>query len=270
MNGIAVFFNHVVDFAKARGIGVDEALAETKAMGFNGLTLDLAFLLGDEGENYDRLIGASGLRVMGLWASADFVHCDAAHCENVVDTLLATADRLGCGNVLVLPGTFYEGDDKKVGLPKIYDGLNSACEKAKKYGLDVTIEDFGIGDPPNGNIAGCAEFFKYVPELKFTFDTGNFTLFHEFPADAYETFKGRISYVHLKDKRFVTDANGKTREEETPIGDGDLELGKLMQRLVADGYRGDFSAEHFGVPDQGIAMRRSAAFCHSILDGIQR
>ena len=270
MNRISIFFNHVVDFAKVRGIGIDEALAETKAMGYDGITLDIAFLQGDDGAKCERLIRASGLRVMAIWSGVDFIHSAPEECDRKICALLETARGFGCGNVLVLPGTFLKGDDKKAGLAKIYAGLNGVCEKAKKYGIDVTIEDFGIGDAPNGNIAGCADFFKNIPDLKFTLDTGNFTLYHENPFDAYEALKDKIAYVHLKEKRFVTDANGNAGEEELAVGDGDLQLGKLMRKMIDEGYRGDFAVEHFGAADQESAMRRSAAYCRGILGGIQR
>lgn len=33
---------------------------------------------------------------------------------------------------------------------------------------------------------------------------------------------------------------------------------KLVKRMLADGYTGDFSVEHFGAVDQAEYMRRSA------------
>ena len=52
---------------------------------------------------------------------------------------------------------------------------------------------------------------------------------------------------------------------EVPVGDGALDLGRLVRRMRADGYAGGFVAEHFGRPDQDAAMRRSAAFCRKLL-----
>ena len=41
-------------------------------------------------------------------------------------------------------------------------------------------------------------------------------------------------------------------------GGGYVGVEKLVKRMLADGYTGDFSVEHFGAADQAEYMRRSA------------
>ena len=51
----------------------------------------------------------------------------------------------------------------------------------------------------------------------------------------------------------------------TAIGDGGLDLGRLMRRMIDDGYKGCFIVEQFGLDDQETALRHSADFCRRIL-----
>ena len=139
------------------------------------------------------------------------------------------------------------------------------CRRAAPLGIDVTIEDFGLPGSPNGTIAGCAAILDRVPALRFAFDTGNFSCYGEDPHAAYERLRGRISFVHLKDRPAGPD--GVDPQVEAPTGDGALDLGRLVRRMIADGYAGAFAVEHFGHPDQESAMRRSAAFCRRLLGG---
>ena len=41
-------------------------------------------------------------------------------------------------------------------------------------------------------------------------------------------------------------------------GSGYIGVEALVKRLIADGYTGDFSVEHFGAVDQTLYMRKSA------------
>ena len=262
MMKLLVFHHHVIDFAKQRGIEFEEALAETRAMGFDGLVTDLALLA--DGDRLCRLFTDNGLGVHSIFAVIDFVHGEPAACSRRTEELLKAAAAFGAGNVLVIPGLFREGDDQDVGLDLICGGLSEACRLAAPLGVDVTIEDFGFVNAPNGTIAGCAMILDRVPELKFTFDTGNFICFGEDPHAAYERLRDRTVFVHLKDHPAGPDgkpsANG-----DVPVGDGALDLGRLIRRMLDDGYTGDFAAEHFGHENQETAMRRSAAFCRKAL-----
>lgn len=260
-NGLSIFHHHVLDFAEKCGIPFEEALAKTKAMGFDGLATDLTHLM-----DSDRLrhhLNENGMRIMTIFAWIDFVHDDLADCKRKTEKLLNAAKAFGVGNVLVLPGLLGDGGDKDAGLDLICEGLSSACSMAAPMGIDVTIENFSMAGAPNGTIAGCAMVLDRVPGLRFTFDTGNFSCFGESPHDAYEVFRDRISFVHLKDH--ALGPNGLDSSREVPVGDGALDLGRLVRRFLDDGYAGDFAAEHFGHPDQETAMRRSASFCHKVL-----
>ena len=260
-NQLSVFHHHVIDFAKQRGIPIEKALAETRAMGFDGLVTELALL--SDGEQLRQLLADNGLRILSIFAYIDFVHDAPQACARKTEEFLRAAETFGAGNVLVLPGVFREGDDEDAGLDRICEGLTAVCRQAAPLGIDVTIEDFGFGNAPNGDIAGCARILDRVPGLKFTLDTGNFTCFGEDPHDAYPHFRDRIAFVHLKDHPLGPD--GPDPNGAIPVGDGALDLGRLIRRMLDDGYAGDFAAEHFGLADQETAMRHSASFCRRLL-----
>lgn len=263
MNELSVFHHHVLEFAGKRGIPLAQAFDETRAMGFDGLVTEPA-LLGDGGA-LRRLLDDSGLRIHAIFSGIDFVHDDPSACARGTEDLLRAATDFGADSVLVLPGCFREGDDETAGLDRICGGLSDACRLAAPLGIDVTIEDFGLPGSPNGTIAGCETILDRVPALRFAFDTGNFSCYDDDPHAAYERLRGRTVFVHLKDHPSSPD--GLDAHTEVPIGDGALDIGRLVRRMLADGYAGGFAVEHFGVPDQRAAMRRSESFCRRILSG---
>lgn len=263
MNRLSIFHHHVLDFAKVRGLPIAKALAETRAMGFDGLVTELSLLA--RGDGIEQLLDDNGLSVHAIFAGIDFIHEDRSACARRTGELLEAANRCKADSVLILPGLFREGDDTGTGIDRIFEGLSEACRLAASIGIDVTIENFGLPGAPNGTIAGCQMVLDNVSELKFTFDTGNFSCFGEDPHVAYGRLRDRMAFVHLKDH--PSGPNGPDPAVEAPIGDGALELEHLVRRMLEDGYTGGFVVEHFGHPDQGAAMRRSASFCHHILGG---
>jgi len=258
---IVTFHNHVLDFAKQSGLSEEAALAETRAMGFDGLFADHAALT--DRTRQRSLFEGCGLRVLSIFSYIDFLHDEQSACARKTEDLVAAAAAFGTKNVLVIPGVFQEGDDQEAGLDRICAGLTEACRLAKPLAIDVTIEDFGSATSPNKDIAGCLRILERVPDLGFSFDTGNFTCCGEDPHVAYEALKDRTVFVHLKDRPAGPD--GHATPGAAAVGDGVLQLDKLVCRMLADGYTGDFVAEHFGMKDQETAMRRSAAFCRRIL-----
>lgn len=260
-NELSVFHHHVLEFAKAHGIPLAEALAATRAMGFDGLVTERELL--SDGDALKRLLGANGLRIVSVYDWIDFVHDDPAACARRTESLLSAAKAFGAESVLVLPGLFREGDDQASGLDRICAGLSEACRLASPLGIAVTIENFGLPASPNGTVAGCAAILERVPGLGFAFDTGNFACYGEDPHDAWPLLRDRVVFVHLKDR--ASGPDGLDTTAEVTIGDGVLDLGRLVRRMRADGYAGGFVAEHFGHPDQGTAMRRSADFFRGIV-----
>lgn len=261
MNNLSVFYHHVLDMAKQCDIGVGESLDRVRAMGYEGLVFDSALLTDRAAQR--GFYRSVGLAVTSVYANVDFVHWEPERCRQAANDLLECCAFFGARIALVLPGVFRDGDDRTAGLRKIYAGLETVCRLAKGSGIDVTVENFGIAGSPNGPVAGCLDMLANVEGLKFTFDTGNFSCYGEDPFAAYATLKDSIAYVHLKDHPRGSD--GRIETGSIAIGDGALELDRLIQTLVADGYAGVFAVEHFDLDDQLTALRRSADFCRRAL-----
>ena len=260
-NNLSVFYHYVLDVAKQCDIGVEESLGRVRGMGYEGLVFDIVLLTDRAAQR--GLYQSAGLAVTSIYAEVDFVHWEPERCRRAAGDLLDCCAFFGVRTALVLPGVFTDGDDRVAGLRKIYDGLEGVCRLAQGSGIDVTVEDFGVAGSPNGSIAGCRHMLDNVEGLKFTFDTGNFACYGEDPFTAYAALKDRVAYVHLKERPRGPD--GRIAIGNLPVGDGALELDRLIRTLVADGYTGAFAVEQFDLDDQLTALRRSADFCRRAL-----
>jgi sugar phosphate isomerase/epimerase len=78
-------------------------------------------------------------------------------------------------------------------------------------------------------------------------DTGHLIRAEQDPVEACHVFKDRMYGVHFKDfKKNGKDAKGNTKWEDCVLGDGELDVNKLVQTLLEMRFRGALSLEYEG------------------------
>src|SRR5262249_44933522 len=140
-------------------------------------------------------------------------------------------------------------------------------------GLTLMVENLGILADLYGRseqILGICE--AVGPELKVTFDAGNFLLAGEDNLAAFERLAPRIVHVHFKDWKVVPPgtacaypgADGRFYQG-TALGEGMVNLHGVIRRLRAIGYRGTISIEYEGPGDPAEAVRQGLTYLSSFL-----
>ena len=115
---------------------------------------------------------------------------------------LEFAAKIGCDNAMMVPCNADDIDgfeDKPRARERMVEGLKLIVEKAKEYGVRVSIENFSNPLLPFSLIDDIRYILDSVEGLWFTFDTGNFVCVGEDGVKAYNTLKDRIIMIHLKE-----------------------------------------------------------------------
>jgi len=129
-------------------------------------------------------------------------------------------------------------------------GLAKCATMALERGIIPTIEDFGVYP----EFACRSDHVKEVvtmagPEVKVTWDNGNFILADEEPMHAYQVLRDMTVHAHIKD--FALDESGQA-SLKTPsgkaykgawIGQGDCQVAECVRAFKRDGYEGWLSLE---------------------------
>ena len=188
------------------------------------------------------------------------------------------AHQLGVKHILIVPGFLDEeeakalhrvsGDyfaverfmEQNLCVQAMKEALTELTQYAKPLGVDVTLEDFDDIKSPYSRMNELLWFMRNVPDLKCTFDMGNFAFGYENVMEAYELLKRYIVCVHCKDRG--SEGNGL---KSVPTGSGYIPVAQLVRRLKEDHYRGYLSIEHFGDLDQLAAIEQSAHFLKAIV-----
>jgi len=152
---------------------------------------------------------------------------------------------LGVGIVRVMSGDPRPGLSREEMVANIIRGFKKAVKMAKKYHVVLALENHGhlVNDAPT-----LVEILQAVNDdhLRLTLDTGNFCWAGRSLEEAAAYFKELAPYVvnvHLKDLVFT----GPAKVQFLPLGEGDLDLKKVIQELATVGYNGALLCEYEGM-----------------------
>ena len=241
---------HVVEVFRGQGVGAIEPM-------MNWIESDP-----EKWAEFDRATRDAGMVYSCYDVGANLVGENESDRAKALDTVARgvefASEKLNCPAVLI-PGT-----KAAAGMPesegrKIYgEGLAKAAERTRGSGVTLTIEDFGVYPTFAASGAHCLEVLEAssCPDIKFTFDNGNFLLADDTPTHAYGLLKDRTVHVHIKDfalrepdpKPGLTSPGGR-RYKGCPIGDGRAEVAECLALLKADQYDGWVSLEVGGSGD---------------------
>jgi sugar phosphate isomerase/epimerase len=184
------------------------------------------------------------------------------------------AKQLNTNCVRVFCGELKPGIDYLVGKDWIISSLNESAKYAEAQGVILAIENHGL---LMGKSKQVREILSEVrsPNVKSTFDTGNFLLVEEDPLTAYESLKNEIAHVHFKDFRNRIAADGeqgfKGLGEKYWIGvipgDGEVQFAKIVSKLKQDQVDVWLSLEYEGNQDAKVAVPEAVNRIKKLLAG---
>ena len=188
---LSMFYEHVSSASDKEGIEIDEMLERVKELGFSGLEVDYSFFSND----LVKKINSSGMET-----SCVYILCDRKRIENISEKerFLYDAAALGSRKVMVVPKLIRNQERSKS-----VEELQEICTLAKAYGIKVSVENFDYYDSPCCGVENLRNILDCVPELGWTFDTGNFYYCGQDALEAFEVLKDRLCHCHIKDRCLV-------------------------------------------------------------------
>ena len=247
-HAFSVFYPHLVAAMEQTGKSWEEVAAFVRTLDIHAVDIGLKDLTQ---KGVAENLKQAGFEITSVYVSCEFQDDP----ENLIELdVINAAKKYGFNQVLVVPGML--SDENPDALNNILIGLQSFCKTCFEHNLTVVLEDYDFAEAPFGTSSQMLYFFNKVPGLKACLDTGNFEYFGEDLQDAYERLRGRIVHVHCKDRTLVRpDAVYGSHAVDgrilypAAVGEGFLPIESIVKQLIADGYKGMFSIEHFGSPD---------------------
>lgn len=255
---IAAFYENIMDGADAEKIPVLDAVRALKESGLESLYIH-GWTVQNRREEVETVLLETGLAVEGLYT---ILSLGEDPNDSEPEELIREANRLGAGNVMIVPGTCSEH------IANMKDGLLRAVRTGEEVGVRVTLEDFDGVDAPFSSVSGLLDFLNSVPGLGCSFDTGNF-MHGEDPLSALPLFRDRICNIHLKDRSHEPnegDGIGRrcadgSKVFAVPVGTGYLPIQRILRQLQEWAFTGTIIVELYGYEAQKMLEGLQSSIC---------
>lgn len=258
---LSVFYHHIAEAAKQTGKPVNEILSYVKSLGIDYAEVDLNDIADSDSIFFS--LDRAGMKISSIYGFYNFTQSpDGSHGYRHIDL----AAEYGAEKIMIIPG-FYTSPDENIHLKERENMIISTyqmCQYAENKNIIPTIEDFDDFNSPLADAEGMLRFLDAIPQLKVTFDTGNFMYSCQDELHAFELLKDKICHVHCKDRSLDKSNGGEPKATvdgrnmyPSPAGDGCIKMQDIVQKLDNMGYDGIYTIEHFGTETQLDYITRS-------------
>ena len=267
---------------------VDRVLREASGLGLAAMEAGPEGLLPRDPAEVSELLAKYDLSLVGGFVPAVLHEPDAREEQLALVERRARFFAAAGADVVVLaaiPSTgAYEptAELDDAGWQELFESLGLVEEICARQGVGVALHHhFGTlverDDQLRRFLEGC--------DTGLCLDTGHLVIGGSDPVEIAELAGERVSHVHLKDvdrdlaakvgARELGFKEGATRGMFRPLGDGDVDVGEVIRRVQASGYRGWYVLEQDTVvetePVEGegpvVNVRKSLEFLESSLEG---
>jgi inosose dehydratase len=243
-------------------ISVDRVLREAASIGLDAMEAGPEGFLPQNPEEMSRALAKHGLGLVGGFVPAVLHRPDVREAELTSVEQRAKFFSAAGAEVLVLATfTGSENYEEVIELDdeawkELFENLSRVEEIASRYGLTVALHPhYGTvierDDQLRRFLEGC--------DTGFCLDTGHLVIGGSDPVKVAEQAADRVKHVHLKDvdedlaRRLATRQLGFKEAAQRgvfrPLGDGDVDLGRLLELLERARYRGWYVLEQDIVVD---------------------
>lgn len=225
---------------------------------------------------FARQLDDLGSHVICYIGQGDFVQKTEADQQPAVDDVMSAIDNcaeLGCKLMLATTGNCKPDIDPPEARKRIAAGLQKVIPHANAAGITFTTEEMGAPGMPYGTSDELLELCELVgPDLRLTYDNGNFFTQGEDPNRALENVWHQVAHIHCKDwRRLPKDAPegfigaDGNRYVGDICGNGEINYPANIAAIKGRGYSGYLSLEYEGPDDPKAAVHKGLANLKALL-----
>ena len=267
---ISAFMENIGQAARDAGIPMQNFLAQLKKEGLESVYAGYAHCLKHQGRQILQLLKAFNLPLEGVWGTIDFLSMTDEEAAAEYTAMIDCAAANGAKHILITPGVFHSAESGEKVTPEEVEARDSdicrmirLVREAKAYGesknVTVTMENYDGFHSPIVYPEVLRRFFEEIPDLKCSFDTGNFVPCDADVLEEFSYYKERIVAIHLKDRVENDDQNGTEKNPYVTrsgrryypavVGCGDMHIPEIITQMNRAGYNGCGVIELFSSDD---------------------
>ena len=261
---VSTFISHILDIQKLYEINSLSTVLELPVLkGLDGIEGDTKILKLYDKHEIKSIFDAHGLTVPCIYheTRCDGIFGEAR--EALKDELkrqLEVCAFFGSPIIMAVPCCVETPTPERV-KEKMAEYFRVCAELSQKYGIKTVAENYSTPKYTFATIEDTEWYLNALPEVDFVLDTGNYFFTYSDPLSACERFLPRIAHVHAKDIKEMNENPYAVLlgrgYDSVAVGEGDVPIYEIVNKLKSSGYRGAFSIEISSMLDLAGKMRRS-------------
>lgn len=244
---LGVFYDQICSAEREQGIKYDDAIVTLQKLGITAVELNVDYIYKTEPEELKQHLAQYGMHVSSVHSAACCRVTPDGDIQSGLERMkedIRRAKRVGSPLFMAVPQLpdDYIPQDKQLYINGFRRLLKELAVYGKEIGVQVTVEDFSTTDVPYASFEDLDWLLDNIPELMFTFDSGNFHLAGFDEMKALEKYTDRTVYLHLKGILKVDYATDILRAgnyfEIMDVGTGVIDNKAIYDHFKKTGYDG--------------------------------
>ena len=270
---LGAFYCQLCSAEAEQGVKYEDAMAHAQKIGITAMDINVDYIYETVPEVFAENLAKYGMHVSSVHSAAQCrvtpEGCIYFGLEKMKEDI-RRAKRVGSPLFMAVPQmpSDYKPEYKELyrtGFRKLFSEL---AKYGKQIGVQVTVEDFSTTEVPYASFEDIDWLLDNIPELMFTFDTGNFSLAGFDEIAALDRYFDRTVYLHMKGILAVDYPTDILRDgkyyEIMDVGSGTVDNKKIFDYFTGKGYDGVIILE-CNFSDQYNRTLKSVDYMNSIM-----
>ena len=249
---LGAFYCQIESGVRQKGLTLDEALCEAKKHSIKWVDVDSDCFYKTSPKEFSENLKKHGIGISSVYG---LTVCDVSSDKKIDDAIKSMKERMefaktaGSQFFMIVPQAAPNyTEDMKDEFVKGFRRLFSEVAKyGKEIGIQATVENFSLISLPYTSFDDIRWLLENIPEIMYTYDSGNYTLAGFDELDGAKMFFDRTVYAHFKDVEVV--------KEKTPflydglyydgpaLDDGIVKNNEVLEFFKEKGFDGIITIE---------------------------
>lgn len=263
---IGSFYSHIQAAEWERGLSLSDALTIARSHGVTAIDVWAGDFETIPPEELRQILKEHGMRVCSVHG---YTVCDVQNRAAINASVKQMKQQMrnallaGSPYFMIVPqkAESYEESEREQFVEGIREIFVQLASYGKEIGIQATVENISDVFYPYASFDDIRWYLENIPDIRYTYDSGNFTLAGFDELEGAKIFADKTVYVHLKDVEVVPESdlvrNGICYEGPA-IDDGIVKNQEAVEYLKRKGYDGVLTIEICSEEDTFHKMLLSA------------
>ncbi len=249
---LGAFYSQVEAGVLEKGLTLDEALSEAKKHSIDWVDVNADYFYKIPPKEFSEKLKKHGI---GISSVHGLTVCDVSSGERINEAIRSMKERMEFAKIagskffMIVPQAApnYREDMKDEFVNGFRRLFSEVARYGKEIGIQATVENFSLISLPYTSFDDIRWLLENIPEIMYTYDSGNYTLAGFDEVEGAKMFYDRTVYSHFKDVEVV--------KEKTPflydglyydgpaLDDGIVKNNEVLDFFKEKGYDGIITIE---------------------------